>query len=75
MLAALQAGRIMAALDVYEHEPLAKDDPIQTAPNTLLSPHLGYGTTDTFQQFYGESIENILAFISGAPIRVMKPAA
>lgn len=73
LLEALHAGRIMAALDVYEQEPLPANDPIRTAPNTVLSPHLGYGTTDTFRQFYGESIENILAFIGGVPIRVMKP--
>ena len=71
MIEALHAGRIMAALDVYDQEPLPVDDPIRTAPNTVLAPHLGYGTTDTFRQFYRESIENILAFIGGAPIRVM----
>ena len=71
LLEALHAGRIMAALDVYEQEPLPAADPIRTAPNTVLSPHLGYGTTDTFRQFYGESIENILAFLAGSPIRVM----
>lgn len=75
LLAALHAGRIMAALDVYEQEPLTVDDPIRTAPNTVLSPHLGYGTSDTFRQFYGESIENILAFLNGAPLRVMNPDA
>lgn len=71
LLEALHDGRIMAALDVYEQEPLPANDPIRTAPNTVLSPHLGYGTTDTFRQFYGESIENILAFLAGSPIRVM----
>lgn len=75
LLDALQAGRIMAALDVYEQEPLAKDDPIRTAPNTVLSPHLGYGTIDTFRQFYGESIENVIAFLAGAPQRVINPEA
>ncbi|MDP9096881.1 MAG: D-2-hydroxyacid dehydrogenase family protein [Pseudomonadota bacterium] len=75
LLEALHAGRIMAALDVYEEEPLPVNDPIRTAPNTVLSPHLGYGTTDTFRQFYKESIENILAFHSGSPIRVMNPNA
>ena len=73
LLQALHAGRIVAALDVYEQEPLGVDDPIRTVPNTVLSPHLGYGTTDTFRQFYGESVENILAFIGGAPRRVMNP--
>jgi phosphoglycerate dehydrogenase-like enzyme len=75
MLAALQEGRIMAALDVYEREPLPPDDPIRRAPNTVLSPHLGYGTVDTFRQFYPESIENVLAFLLGKPIRVMNPEA
>ncbi len=47
MLAALHSGRICAALDVYDREPLPVDDPIRSAPNTLLTPHLGYGTVDT----------------------------
>ena len=74
MLAALHEGRIMAALDVYEREPLPADDPIRSAPNTVLTPHVGYGSVDTFRQFYGESIENVLAFMLGSPIRVMNPA-
>ena len=71
LLDALAAGRIMAALDVYDREPLPANDPIRTAPNTVLSPHLGYGTIDTFRQFYGESVENILAFLDGSPIWLM----
>ena len=63
----------MAALDVFGEEPLGPDAPIRTAPNTVLTPHLGYGTADTFRQFYGESIENVLAFLDGAPIRVVNP--
>ena len=74
MLAALKDGRIGAALDVYDQEPLPANDPIRTAPNTVLSPHLGYGTNETFERFYRESVENILAFLDGAPIRLMKAA-
>jgi len=73
--AAVREGRIMAALDVYEQEPLAPDDPWRTAPNTVLTPHVGYGSVDTFRQFYGECIDNVLAFMDGAPIRVMNPEA
>lgn len=73
MLVALHEGRIGAALDVYDQEPLPANDPIRTAPNTVLSPHLGYGTTETFERFYRDSVENILAFINGAPIRLMAP--
>ena len=75
LLAALHEGRIQAALDVFDQEPLAPDAPIRSAPNTVLTPHLGYGTVDTFRQFYGESVENVLAFLDKAPIRMVNPAA
>ncbi len=75
LLEALHAGRIRAALDVFAQEPLSPMHPLRTAPNTVLTPHLGYGTQDTFAQFYGESVQNILAFLDGAPIRVINPEA
>lgn len=75
LLDALYAGRIHAALDVYDQEPLPPGHPLRAAPNTVLTPHLGYGTSDTFAQFYSESVQNILAFLDGAPTRVLNPAA
>jgi phosphoglycerate dehydrogenase-like enzyme len=75
LVAALHTGRMMAALDVYGTEPLPGDAPILHAPNTVLTPHLGYTVTDAFGAFYGQSVENILAFIEGAPIRMVNPAA
>ena len=75
LLDALHARRIYAALDVYAKEPLPPQHPLRTAPNTVLTPHLGYGTQDTFAQFYGESVQNILAFLDDAPTRVMNPDA
>jgi phosphoglycerate dehydrogenase-like enzyme len=73
LLKALHAGRIHAALDVYSEEPLPPQHPLRTAPNSVLTPHLGYGTQDTFAQFYGESVQNILAFLDHAPTRMMNP--
>jgi len=75
LLDALHAGRIHAALDVFAEEPLPPQHPLRTAPNTVLTPHLGYGTQDTFAQFYGESVENILAFLDGSPVRLVNPDA
>jgi phosphoglycerate dehydrogenase-like enzyme len=75
LLDALHAGRITAALDVYDREPLPPDHPLRTAPNTVLAPHLGYNTRELFAQFYRESVENIVAFLDGAPRRVLNPDA
>jgi phosphoglycerate dehydrogenase-like enzyme len=71
LLAAVQSGRVIAALDVYDREPLAADDPLRRAPNTTLTPHLGYGSRETFERFHDMSIENVLAFLDGKPIRVL----
>jgi phosphoglycerate dehydrogenase-like enzyme len=73
LLAALHAGRITAALDVFDTEPLPPTHPLRTAPNTILSPHLGYGVAETWAQFYPQSVENALAFLDGKPMRVMNP--
>jgi phosphoglycerate dehydrogenase-like enzyme len=73
MLKALHEGRIFAALDVYDEEPLPADHPIRRAPNTVLSPHLGFSTAEVFGDFYRGAIENILAFMDGAPTRVANP--
>ncbi len=73
LLAALHAGRIAAALDVFDQEPLPADHPLRHAPNTVLTPHLGFNTQQTFEAFYGESVENILAYLRRQPQRVLNP--
>jgi phosphoglycerate dehydrogenase-like enzyme len=75
LLDALRAGRIVAALDVYDREPMAPEDPLRNAPNTVMTPHLGYCVQETWQQFYPQSIENALAFLDGKPVRVTNPEA
>jgi phosphoglycerate dehydrogenase-like enzyme len=75
LLAAVRAGRIIAALDVYDREPMAPDDSLRTAPNTVMTPHLGYCVQETWEQFYPQSIENALAFLDGKPVRVTNPEA
>lgn len=75
LLAALQASRIVAALDVYDREPLPPDHPLRSAPNTVLSPHLGYCVRENFDVFYRQSIENVLAFLDGKTIRPLTDGA
>jgi phosphoglycerate dehydrogenase-like enzyme len=75
LLDALQARRIVAALDVFDREPLPPNHPLRTAPNTVMTPHLGYGVQDTWLHFYPQSMENALAFLDGKPVRVVNPEA
>ena len=70
LLQALQDGWIAGAgVDVFEEEPLPADHPLRTAPNLLATPHLGYVTRTNYATFYGEAVEDIAAFLEGAPIR------
>ena len=72
LLAALHRGTIGgAAIDVYGIEPLPLDHPLLSAPNTLLTPHLGYVTEETYRIFYEEALEDFEAFLAGKPIRVL----
>jgi phosphoglycerate dehydrogenase-like enzyme len=72
---ALQEGRIVAALDVFDREPLPAGHPLRSTPNTVLTPHLGYGVRETWTAFYEQSIENALAFLDKHPVRVINPDA
>ena len=75
MLAAVNAGKIVAALDVYDREPLPVGHPLRNAPNTVLMPHMGYGVKETWDGFYAQMIENALGFLDGKPVRVTNPEA
>jgi phosphoglycerate dehydrogenase-like enzyme len=74
LIQALQAGRIAGAgLDVYDEEPLPRDHPLRRLPNTVITPHLGYVTEETYRIFYGEAVDDVRAFLAGAPVRVLRP--
>ena len=72
LLDALNTGGIAgAAIDVYGHEPLPAGHPIRKAPNTVLTPHMGYVTEENLALMYTEAIEDIAAFLDGKPLRVL----
>ena len=71
LLEALQAGTIGGAgLDVFGVEPLPSDSPWRSAPRTVLTPHLGYVTGETFSIMYADAVADVLAFEAGEPVRV-----
>ena len=72
LVAALEAGTIAGAgLEVYDREPLPDYDALLSAPNTVLTPHLGYVTEENYRTFYEQTIEDIEAFLDGRPVRVL----
>jgi len=76
LIAALRAGTIAGAgLDVFDQEPPPADHPYRSMDNVTLTPHLGYATAETLAAFYSDSLDAIVAFADGAPIRVSNPEA
>ncbi|MFI6983749.1 D-2-hydroxyacid dehydrogenase family protein [Embleya sp. NPDC050154] len=72
LVAALRARSIAAAaLDVYDTEPLPADHPLRDLDNVVLTPHIGYVTRELYEIFYRDAVEDIAAFRSGRPIRVL----
>ena len=60
-----------AALDTFDVEPLPHDHPLLKLDNTLICPHLGYVTDDSYRAMYAGVIEDIRAFASGEPVRMI----
>jgi phosphoglycerate dehydrogenase-like enzyme len=70
LVAALRDRTIAAAgLDVYDTEPLPPGHELTTLDNVVLLPHLGYVSEPGFRHMYGQVVEDIAAFLAGAPIR------
>ncbi len=76
LIAALKAERIAGAgLDVFDIEPLPPDHPLRLLPNATLSPHLGYVTREMLGAFYSDTVEAVVAWLDGAPVRIANPEA
>jgi D-3-phosphoglycerate dehydrogenase len=77
LLHALAAGRPgMAALDVYDEEPLRDPNhPLLALKNVVCTPHIGYVTLDEYEIQFSDIFDQILAYAAGAPINVVNPEA
>jgi D-3-phosphoglycerate dehydrogenase len=76
LLGALEAGRPgMAAVDVYEEEPLRDPaHPLLRLPNVVCTPHIGYVTAEEYEIQFTDIFDQILAYAAGRPINVVNPA-
>jgi len=75
LVSALQAGRPgMAAVDVFEHEPLRdRSHPLLAMDNVVCTPHIGYVTRDEYEIQFSDIFDQIVAYARGAPINVVNP--
>jgi phosphoglycerate dehydrogenase-like enzyme len=58
----------MAALDVFDEEPLAPEHPLRRLPNAVLTPHLGFVVQPVFARFAAGVVESLLAWLDGRPL-------
>jgi D-3-phosphoglycerate dehydrogenase / 2-oxoglutarate reductase len=77
LVEALRAGRPgMAAVDVYEVEPLTDPShPLLNMPNVVCTPHIGYVTSDEYDLQFADIFDQVLAYAAGTPIHVVNPEA
>jgi D-3-phosphoglycerate dehydrogenase len=75
LVEALRAGRPgMAAIDVYEDEPLRDPGhPLLTMDNVVCTPHIGYVTRDEYEIQFSDIFDQITAYAAGTPINVVNP--
>lgn len=74
LMAALTARPdLVAALDVFDVEPLPLGHPLRRLPNVVATPHLGYVTQETYRAWHADAVEAIEAYLHGAPLRVLEP--
>jgi D-3-phosphoglycerate dehydrogenase len=72
--AALRAGRPgMAAVDVYEREPVRDALPLLGLPNVVCTPHIGYVTHEEYDLQFADIFDQIVAYAAGTPINVVNP--
>ena len=76
LVSALRAGRPgMAAVDVYEEEPLRdRHHPLLTLDHVVCTPHIGYVTVDEYELQFSDVFDQIVAYAAGRPINVVNPA-
>ena len=60
-----------AGLDVFDLEPMPSEHPLVTSSRTIITPHIGYVTEETYKIFYEQTVECVTAFLNRKPVRVL----
>ena len=76
LITSLNRGRPgMAAVDVFESEPILQGHPLLRLENCICTPHIGYVEQDSYELYFGAAFDNIVNFARGTPTNIMNPGA
>jgi D-3-phosphoglycerate dehydrogenase len=76
LVSALNRGRPgMAAIDVFDTEPILQGHPLLRLENAVCTPHIGYVEQDGYEQYFDAAFDNVLNFIKGQPTNLVNPEA
>ncbi len=76
LVSALNRGRPgMAAVDVFESEPILQGHPLLRLENAVCTPHIGYVEQNSYEEYFSAAFDNVLHFIEGAPTNLVNPEA
>ena len=75
-MSALHRGRPgMAAVDVFESEPILAGHPLLRLENAVCTPHIGYVEQNSYEMYFGAAFDNVVNFINGTPTNIVNPDA
>ena len=76
LVSALNKGRPgLAAVDVFETEPILQGHPLLRLENAICTPHIGYVEQDSYEMYFGAAFENVINFIRNEPSNIVNPEA
>ena len=76
LVSALNKGHPgMAAVDVFESEPILQGHPLLRLENAVCTPHIGYVELDSYELYFGAAFDNVLAYMRGEPTNIVNPDA
>jgi D-3-phosphoglycerate dehydrogenase len=76
LITGLNRGRPgMAAIDVFESEPIMQGHALLRLENCICTPHIGYVEQDSYELYFGTAFDNVVNFIKGTPTNIVNPGA
>jgi D-3-phosphoglycerate dehydrogenase len=76
LVSALNKGRPgMAAVDVFESEPILQGHPLLRLENAVCTPHIGYVEQDSYETYFGAAFDNVINFVNNNPTNIVNPDA